>query len=64
MVVQKVNDIDFREADYYTDSDIALVLRDWELKELELMLEEWVETHSIMQNGTAARIVQVIKEFK
>ena len=64
MVVQKVNDIDFREADYYTDSDIALVLRDWELKELELMLEEWVETHSIMQNGTAARIVHVIKEFK
>lgn len=64
MIVQKVNDIDFREADYYTDSDIALVLHDWELKELELMLEEWVETHGIMQNGTAARIVQAIKEFK
>lgn len=64
MVVEKVNDIITDMDTYYNDSDLALILRDWELKELELMLEEWIETHSIMQNGTAARIVQVIKEFK
>ena len=63
MTVEKVNDINFREADYYTDSDMALILRDWELHELKRMLEEWVETHSIMQNGTAARIVDAINEY-
>ena len=64
MVVEKVNDIITDMDTYYNDSDLALILRNWELKELELMLEEWIETHGIMQNGTAARIVQVIKEFK
>lgn len=64
MVVEKVNDLDFREADYYTDSDLALVLRDWELDELKVILEEWVEKHSLLQTPTAARIVNAIKEYK
>lgn len=63
MVVQKVNDIDFREADYYTDSDVALVLRDWELQELKNVLEQWVVSAPIMQSNTMARIVNAIKEF-
>ena len=64
MVVQKVNDIDFREADYYTDSDIALVLRDWELQELKNVLEQWVISAPITQSNTMARIVTAIKEFE
>ena len=64
MVVQKVNDIDFREADYYTDSDIALVLRDWELQELKNVLEQWVVSAPITQGNTMARIVKAIKEFE
>lgn len=64
MVVQKVNDIDFREADYYTDSDIALVLRDWELQELKNVLEQWVVSAPITQSNTMARIVKAIKEFE
>ncbi len=63
MVVQKVNDIEFREADYYTDSDVALVLRDWELQELKNVLEQWVVSAPIMQSNTMARIVNAIKEF-
>jgi hypothetical protein len=64
MVVQKVNDIEFREADYYTDSDVALVLRDWELQELKNVLEQWVVSAPIMQSNTMARIVNAIKEFE
>ena len=64
MLVTKVNDIDFREADYYTDDDVALVLREWELKELKIVLEEWVETHSVVQGPTAAGIVRAIREFE
>lgn len=64
MVVQKVNDINFREADYYTDSDIALVLRDWELQELKNVLEQWVVSAPITQGNTMARIVKAIKEFE
>ena len=64
MTVEKVNDIEFREADYYTDSDLALVLRDWELDELKAILEEWVDKHSLLQTQTAARIVNAIKEYK
>ena len=64
MVVQKVNDIDFREADYYTDSDIALVLRAWELQELKNVLEQWVVSAPITQSNTMARIVKAIKEFE
>lgn len=64
MVVQKVNDIDFREADYYTDSDIALVLRDWELQELKNVLEQWVVSAPITQGNTMARIVKAIKEYE
>jgi hypothetical protein len=64
MVVQKVNDINFREADYYTDSDIALVLRDWELQELKNVLEQWVVSAPITQSNTMARIVKAIKEFE
>ena len=63
MVVQKVNDVEFREADYYTDSDVALVLRNWELQELKNVLEQWVVSASIMQGNTMARIVNAIKEF-
>ena len=64
MVVEKVNDIDFREADYFTDSDVALVLSDWELDELQVVLNEWVISHSIMQTPTMARIVNAIKDYK
>lgn len=64
MVVEKVNDINFREADYFTDSDMALVLSNWELDELQNILQEWIETHSLLQTPTAARIVNAIKEFK
>ena len=64
MVVEKVNDINFREADYFTDSDMALVLSNWELHELQNILQEWIETHSLLQTPTAARIVNAIKEFK
>ncbi len=64
MVVEKVNDINFREADYFTDSDMALVLSNWELDELQNILQEWIETHSLLQTPTAARIVNTIKEFK
>lgn len=64
MVVQKVNDIDFREADYYTDSDVALVLRDWELQELKNVLEQWVVSAPITQGNTMTRIVKAIKEFE
>ena len=64
MVVQKVNDIDFGEEDYYTDSDIALVLRDWELQELKNVLEQWVVSAPITQSNTMARIVKAIKEFE
>ena len=63
MVVQKVNDIEFRESDYYTDSDVALVLRDWELQELKNVLEQWVVSAPITQGNTMARIVKAIKEF-
>jgi hypothetical protein len=64
MFVQKVNDIDFGEEDYYTDSDIALVLRDWELQELKNVLEQWVVSAPITQSNTMARIVKAIKEFE
>ena len=64
MFVQKVNDIDFGEEDYYTDSDIALVLRDWELQELKNVLEQWVVSAPITQGNTMARIVKAIKEFE
>ena len=64
MVVEKVNDINFREADYFTDSDMALVLSNWELDELQNILQEWIETNSLLQTPTAARIVNAIKEFK
>jgi hypothetical protein len=64
MVVEKVNDINFREADYFTDSDMALVLSNLELHELQNILQEWIETHSLLQTPTAARIVNAIKEFK
>ena len=64
MQVVKVNDIDFREADYYTNDDVALVLRKWELEELKTVLEEWVESHSVVQGPTASGIVRNIREFE
>lgn len=64
MFVQKVNDVLVDESTYYTDSDIALVLRDWELQELKNVLEQWVVSAPITQSNTMARIVKAIKEFE
>lgn len=61
MRIEKIDDIEVTE---YTTGDIALVLRDWELKELKVVLEEWVETHSVVQGPTAADIVRAIREFE
>ena len=61
MRIEKIDDIEVTE---YTTGDIALILRDWELKELKVVLEEWVETHSVVQGPTAAGIVRAIREFE
>ena len=61
MRIEKVDDIEVTE---YTTGDIALVLREWELKELKIVLEEWVESHSVVQGPTAAGIVKAIREFE
>ena len=61
MIIKKVDDIEVTE---YTTGDYALVLRGWELEELKIVLEEWVETHSITQGPTAAGIVMAIREFE
>jgi len=61
MRIEKIDDIEVTE---YTTGDLAIILRDWELKELKLVLEEWVETHSITQSPTAACVVRAIREFE
>lgn len=61
MRIEKVDDIEVTE---YTTGDIALVLRNWELKELKIVLEEWVESHSVVQGPTAACIVRAIRDFE
>lgn len=61
MIIEKIDDIEVTE---YTTGDYALVLRNWELKELKIVLEEWVETHSVVQGPTAAGIVRAIREFE
>lgn len=61
MYIEKIDDIEVTE---YTTGDIALVLREWELKELKIVLEEWVENHSILQGPTAAGVVRAIREFE
>lgn len=61
MRIEKIDDIEVTE---YTTGDIALVLREWELKELKIVLEEWVESHSVIQGPTAAGIVRAIREFE
>lgn len=57
MFCSRIDDI---PDNFYTDNDIALVLKYWEMKELKLILDEWVKSHSIMQSPTAAYIAKTI----
>ena len=58
MRIEKVDDIEVTE---YTTGDIALVLRNWELKELKIVLEEWVESHSVVQGPWIFRPARITR---
>lgn len=62
MEVRKLNDVSFREADYYKNNDVALVLKEYELGIIKLILEKHVVTKATGVT-TAARVIKTLKDY-